>query len=263
MWAKNGARYLPYVLKRIDQVIPHENVNKKIFVDDSSTDTTVEIAKDFGWDIYENKEGYVRGGAREALRHVESEFFVSVEQDLLLARDWWKRIPPYMDDPMCICAQGIHVDTHPILTYIGNAHCKLYQKLGWQTSFSHRSLDNNLWRTDALRKLGGFQNTCPMFVDLELYKKISRTDYKWIVDKTVVCPHLRENILNMGRHIHNVKLLSRRRHQLSPLTILARWIGETLCSPRVCLHDPRAFPAYLLLQTYQFKALCIKGLRDL
>lgn len=44
VWAKNGAEYLPAVLKRADDVIPIGCVNKKIF-DDSSTDAKVEIAK--------------------------------------------------------------------------------------------------------------------------------------------------------------------------------------------------------------------------
>jgi len=264
MWAKNGARYLPIVLKRIDEVIPAQNVNKKIFVDDSSTDATVEIAKNFGWDIYKNVEGYVRGGTKEALRHVESEFFLSIEQDILLARDWWKKIPRHMGDPKCVCAQGIRVISHPILTPIEVARSELYRKLRWYPTSTGRSLDNNLWRTDLLRKLGGFPTTCAMFVDDELSKKVDLTDYKWTVDETVLSLHLRDyNVLNEGRHVYNVKLLSRRRHQLSSLTILARWAGETLCSPRVCLYDPRAFPTYLLLQTYLFKALCIKGLRDL
>lgn len=264
MWAKNGARYLHQVLKRIDEVIPSRNVNKKIFVDDYSKDATVEIAKDFSWDVYENEEGYVLGGAKEALRHVESEFFVSIEQDVLLARSWWKKIPPHMEDPMCMCAQGARVITSSILTHIDAARWELYQKLRWASRAPDRSLDNNLWRTDALQKLGGFPSSCPMYVDNELYKKVSHTPYKWVVDSTVVSLHLRENnVLSAGRHVYNVQLLSRRRHQLSALTILARWAGETLWSPRVCVYDSRAFPTYVLLQAYLLKALAIKGLREL
>jgi len=44
MWTKNGERFLPLVLKRVDEGIPSEYVDKKILVDDSSTDRTVAIA---------------------------------------------------------------------------------------------------------------------------------------------------------------------------------------------------------------------------
>lgn len=74
-WTKNGEKTLPYVLKRIDEVIPHEEVNRKIAVDDSSTDNTKAILKGFNWVIYPNREGFICGGTREALRHVETDFF--------------------------------------------------------------------------------------------------------------------------------------------------------------------------------------------
>jgi glycosyltransferase involved in cell wall biosynthesis len=45
MWAKNGENVLPTVLKRIDEVIPQENICYKILVDDHSTDRTTEINK--------------------------------------------------------------------------------------------------------------------------------------------------------------------------------------------------------------------------
>jgi glycosyltransferase involved in cell wall biosynthesis len=40
-WAKNGERYLSTVLAQVDKVIPKEVVNRKILVDDKSTDDTV------------------------------------------------------------------------------------------------------------------------------------------------------------------------------------------------------------------------------
>jgi len=44
MWTKNGAQTLPFVLKRIGEVIPDRFVNEKIIVDDRSTDETRKIA---------------------------------------------------------------------------------------------------------------------------------------------------------------------------------------------------------------------------
>jgi len=44
MWAKDGSKTLSIVFKRIEEVIPSENVNQKIFVDDHSVDNSVKIA---------------------------------------------------------------------------------------------------------------------------------------------------------------------------------------------------------------------------
>ena len=85
MWTKNGAATLPDVLKRIDEAIPNENVCSKILVDDHSTDRTAEIAQGFNWVVYQNPGGGVANGANEALRHVSRDFFVSIEQDLILS----------------------------------------------------------------------------------------------------------------------------------------------------------------------------------
>lgn len=69
MWTKNGEKTLPLVLRQIDEVIPKENVNAKILVDDHSVDDTIKIAKDFNWQVYENPATGIPSGANEALRH--------------------------------------------------------------------------------------------------------------------------------------------------------------------------------------------------
>jgi glycosyltransferase involved in cell wall biosynthesis len=82
---------LPKVLKRIDEVIPKNVVHRKILVDDHSIDKTVSIAKQFGWSVYLNPEGGTPSGVKEALEHVDCDFFVSVEQDVILAKNWWEK----------------------------------------------------------------------------------------------------------------------------------------------------------------------------
>ena len=98
MWAKNGSRTLDPVLQRISQVVPKEVVNHKILVDDKSTDNTPEIAKKYGWSVYPNRGVGISDGANTALSYVSTEYFLSFEQDLLLAPQWWSKIPAYLGD---------------------------------------------------------------------------------------------------------------------------------------------------------------------
>lgn len=99
MWIKNGEQFLREVLKSIEQAIPEENINQRIIVDDHSEDQTVRIAKDFNWQVYPNPAYGISSGANEALRHVQTEFFVSLEQDVMLNKDWWTKMSAYLTNP--------------------------------------------------------------------------------------------------------------------------------------------------------------------
>lgn len=46
---------------------------------------------------------------------MNADFFISVEQDVILERDWWGKIPKYMEDKRVAVAQGVRVATHPTL----------------------------------------------------------------------------------------------------------------------------------------------------
>jgi glycosyltransferase involved in cell wall biosynthesis len=152
MWAKNGERFLPLVLNQIDQVIPYKSINHKIFVDDHSTDRTREIAHEFNWTVYHNPKSGIPSGANEALRHVESEFFVSIEQDVILAKNWWERIPPYMDDSKVAVAQGLRISTNPTLRKL-EEYVLNRKEFAW-----FHSIDNNIFRTEVIRQLWGVSN---------------------------------------------------------------------------------------------------------
>jgi glycosyltransferase involved in cell wall biosynthesis len=208
MWAKNGSETLPQVLKRISDVIPSKNINKRIFVDDHSKDYSVEIAERFGWKVYENREGFISGGVREALKHVTSEFFVSVEQDVILAKDWWNVIPKYMREPNVAVAEGIRIRYPPNKT-LDSIEEYTFER------FSHRplhiTLDNNIFRTKIIRKIG-IPTKYPLSVDLALYERLQRASYKWIIDKNVVSYHLRKGVTHeiLHRHKHSVLTKTRR-----------------------------------------------------
>lgn len=254
MWGKDGAKYLPVVFKRIDDVIPAENIKNKIFVDDSSRDSTVEIAKEFGWTVYKNAEGFVAGGTREALRHVETEFFVSVEQDIILARDWFDKIPMHIiDDTNVIIAQGIRVPTNPILKSIAEFRAREDRKqLGY-------TLDNNIYRTALLQVLGGFPNRCPIFVDQQLWKVIRRTKYEWVVDETVVSDHIRESLSHSAEKDYKQKMLCSTEWPSRIDLTRKSLFRKVLTSPLRGLHIgltqrlPQVFLAYPYISLMEFK----------
>ena len=218
MWAKNGSRTLPLVLKRIEKAIPKKCIVSKIFVDDKSVDNTVEIAKRFKWDVYENKEGFVRGGVKEALKHVTAPFFVSVEQDVVLAENWWKCISKYMHNPEVAVAQGIRVN------YPGSKSLNCLEKYTLERfpefgPKSRASLDNNIFRTAVIRKIG-VPEKYPIYVDAALYEEVLKAGYKWTVDENVISHHLWKGTLSILLHRHKHMSLRKLKHPLDDTTLL-------------------------------------------
>jgi glycosyltransferase involved in cell wall biosynthesis len=211
MWAKNGSEFLPQVLKRIE-VVPSNQVKQKILVDDHSSDSTVKIAKDFNWKVYENPLTGISSGANEALKHVESPFFISFEQDLLLAKDWWQKIPLHLEGSKVAVASGMRLADKPIglrklqqyvaKKYRGETELSSWLKSRKMSAFTlGKTLDNTMYKTQVIRALGGFPKmSCNAGVDAVLAYKVEKAGFRWIVDYSVQSTHLRQGLKQELHH---------------------------------------------------------------
>jgi glycosyltransferase involved in cell wall biosynthesis len=212
VWTKNGAETLPIVLKRIAEVIPSKFVNKRVIVDDHSSDNTREIARSFGWNVVFNEGKGISDGANTALKHVKSEYFISFEQDLLLAHDWWERIPPYLQNPKVAVASGMRFANKPLgvrrlqqyvaKKYRGEAELASWLRTRQMAAFTlGKTLDNTIYKTKAIKKLGGFPKMqVNAGVDAVLAYKVGQAGYFWIVDYNVQSNHLRQGLRQELHH---------------------------------------------------------------
>jgi len=206
MWAKNGSKTLPFVLKRINEIIPEEFVHKRILVDDHSVDDTREIAKSFGWQVFFNEGKGICSGANTALHHVTSDFFISFEQDLLLAKDWWQKIPRSLEDKKVAVASGVRVPNQPLaLKKLQEYTLERYYRIDVEKiDFFHaKTLDNTIYKTKVIQKLGGFPSLpVSAGVDTFLAKNVISAGFKWKVDYTVVSIHLRSDLKDELAHYY-------------------------------------------------------------
>lgn len=212
MWTKNGEKTLPAVLKRINRVIPASKVNKRIIVDDQSTDTTCRIARIEGWTVIPNIGTGISDGANTALDNVECEYFASFEQDLLLAEDWWQKIPPFLEDLQIGAASGMRFASKPrgvmrLQQYVARKYRGEAQLSSWlrgrqNAAFTLGStLDNTIYRTASVRSVGGFPVVkSNAGVDTTLAYRLRKAGYLWIVDYSVQSAHLRGGLRHELRH---------------------------------------------------------------
>lgn len=197
MWTKNGSETLPLVLKRIDEVIPRGAVNRRVVVDDRSSDNTREIAQDFGWDVILNEGSGISDGANTALRQVESEYFVSFEQDLVLAADWWQKIPKYLSNHKIAVASGVRLPNQPSVVRKIQEYSLERNERGDKTdTFLYgKTLDNTIYKTDVIKKIGGFPKlSISAGVDNILAQEVDVAKFDWKVDYSVRSIHLRKSL---------------------------------------------------------------------
>lgn len=227
-WTKNGTKTLLPVLKRVEEVIPHGEVRKKIAVDDSSTDNTVEILKEFNWEVYPNYEGFINGGTNEALKHVKTEFFISIEQDVLLSHKWWNVIPDYMKDEKVAVAQGIELSTNKAERALEKLKVKRLNRIPFEErSKMWSSIGNNIYRTNIIKKLGFVDDPIAM---ASFYKKVISHGFKWITDINVISTHLHGDTVSAISHFTRFYDLTKHHTDIDDINLL-RYFAGLVASP--------------------------------
>jgi glycosyltransferase involved in cell wall biosynthesis len=197
MWTYNSSKHLAKVLERIDQVVPAKYVHSRFIVDDHSTDDTREIARNCGWNVYMNRGKGIADNKNTAISLVQTPIFASFEHDVLLARDWWIKLSKLMENPTVAVAQGIRLATTPKLRQVDDY--VYHRRTFHYDEACPRSLDNNLARTDLIRKFGYAEGVTPIL--------LKQVGYTWVIDDTVVSEHLREGIVPNLVHKYNVSCL--------------------------------------------------------
>ncbi len=184
IWSKNGDKTLDQVMKRINEVIPKEVINNRILVNDHSIDGTPWIVVTNGWRQIINEGNGISDAANTALKYVTTDYFISIEQDVLLSSLWWGCISKLVEQPNFVAASGVRLLPIKHSCYGVEAY-----NLRHQNGYG-KTLDNTLWNTAKLRELGGFPKLSCAGIDTYLAEQINAKGYKWLVDPKVQSLHL-------------------------------------------------------------------------
>lgn len=204
MWTYNGAKKLEKTLPRFEKVIPSEVIRKKIASDDHSTDDTVEILKQYGWEVYLNpgKKG-IGYNANNAISKTETEFVGCLEQDLWLAHNWWTELskelykPENNDVGMFV---GLRLPNIPI----ARNFMRYRERRAIKEGYPSTPMDNTILRMSAVRQVGGiaFLKLSGMGIDILLRRNLIANGWRYLVKTNVVSVHLRDSLKEELDHIH-------------------------------------------------------------
>lgn len=191
MWTLNSENTLPFALQSIDKAIPDAVVNQKIIVDGGSTDKTKEIAERFDWDFFVSDKQTIGHQANLALSKVETDFFASFEHDVVLNPKWLALVLKHFKKESVVVAQGTRIASSPEIRIIEGYG--IFRQLDV-------SIDNNMYKTDVIKDLGGFNDDYSSSCDRELQDRVFKCGLKWVVDPTIVSLHIKGNILSYCRN---------------------------------------------------------------
>ena len=186
MWTLNGEKTLSQCLSSIEKAVPKDKIGQKIVIDGHSIDSTKKMCESFGWRVLDAKKVGIAHQANQALELVETEFFASFEQDIVLDPNWFNTISKHFEDESVAVAQGVRVSVNPTL--------RNFERYALGNQLGYSSLDNTIYRTKMIRNVGGYYTKYTLVADRDLQDRVRASGLKWIVDKTVISDHLKFSI---------------------------------------------------------------------
>lgn len=260
MWTYNGQRTLSLVLNRINTVIPKEVVNQRLIIDDGSCDATVAIAKKHDWNVIRNEGKGISDGANTALKYVQTDFFCSFEQDVYLASDWWDKVSVLVLNKKSVgAASGVRFLPKSNFCYSIEPYQLTRTDIDYYGGYG-KTLDNTIWKTAALKLVGGFPKANFAGIDTIVSHELESKGYKWIVNYNARSLHLHRGLMNEFRHYYfyglslpqiysHLKILKFYQHE-NLQTMFLRFAKSPISSFKMTLkmHDARLMFSYPLIR---------------
>jgi len=197
MWTYNSSKTLETCLSSIDRAIPSEAICHKIGVDGGSEDSTADTLRRYGWTVEKSPRKGIPYQANYGLQLVDAPFFAAFEHDIILNPRWFARTSSLIISAETIGAvQGLRLFT-------GSKTMTAFDAWRYHTNripYWTWSIDNTFFRTEAVRRAGGFSDECMVSADAILRKNMFKLGYNWITDNTLISGHYRKNFLDHLRH---------------------------------------------------------------
>ena len=183
-----GEWSLPYCVRSIRKHIP---VNNLILVGPSNDEQLPSLA-----DIFVSFDEKNVGKARaKGLEHVETEYYASVDSDVLVNSQWYRWCIKTIQQEDVGACQGY---AKPVAKIYGRLDKEFIKRGGlWGKGLC--GLANTLLRTSVVREVG--MPLIPLHEDWELLLRIEQAGYKWISNIDLITDLLITDVDMWKHHI--------------------------------------------------------------
>ena len=251
MWTLNAESTLERSLRSIETAVPGSVICHRCLVDGGSTDTTRVIGERFGWTVVTAHRRGIPFQANQALDLVDTPIFASFEQDVGVSPDWFRILMPrLLSDPRVAVVQGLRAAS-------GSQYLEAIDGYGVRHGLVPPwvySIDNDLYRTDAVRSVGGFPLDYPMSTDGALRNILFEKGWKWRVYQDVVSEHYRDSFSKHLKHVVMQSAVGKVLWETYPEYPMNSKLGRFLATPLIAANiasesrHPGVFVAFPLLR---------------
>jgi glycosyltransferase involved in cell wall biosynthesis len=186
MLTKNSQHLLAKCLASVYDNVPIKNI---IVIDGFSTDRTLEIIDKFNR-IYGNIQLHQMGGTRakartEGIRRVTTDWFMFLDSDVLLCKDWFKKVQADLTDGVG-AVWGLNID---VLPNVKNKRILKMQTLVARQCFKLRGgMHDTLILREAVEGID-IPEELHLYEDAYIVRYIENRGYKVVVGSGVYCLH--------------------------------------------------------------------------
>jgi glycosyltransferase involved in cell wall biosynthesis len=179
--AKNRAQMLERVLQQIIREVPFRDL---IVIYGSSKDGTKEIAEKYAKKVFWDGDKGLGAARNLGVRMASSELVAMIDSDVILTKDWYKRLVKHFEDPKVAAAMGT-----TIYGYGFPPIQRLHEYWRW-TLREGWGCTNTVFKRDSVLEIGNFDKTIiGAGEDYDLYKRILVAGYKWVWNRKVIVYH--------------------------------------------------------------------------
>jgi len=177
--------------KCIDSIYANLPVSTLIFVDGFSTDKTVDIIERYR-DMHGNVEIFQDNGTRATARqigikNVRTKYFVFVDSDVVLCRDWFEKASAYIDDSTGI-VWGLNIDVVPGLE--SRLFLKMWKHAAKEAFNNRGGMHDTLIRYDSVKDIRIPENL-HFYEDTYITRHVAKKGFKIVAPDDLYCLHFR------------------------------------------------------------------------
>ena len=232
--AKNEQGYLPSCLGSLTRLDYSKEAYEILVIDNGSTDSTVEIAQQYGAQVFVRPELTIAGLRNFGASNAQGRFLVFLDADCTVAPNWLSAASLWLDQ-VDVCCFGNPPEIPEQSTWVQKAWCLVRRKrntveeAGWLES-AHMFI-----RKEAFDRVHGFDETLATCEDYDLSLRLKKHG-RMITDKRIMVIHHRDPATlkqffhkERWRGLNSISGLSRHGLHLRELPSLLAPIVFVLC----------------------------------